>query len=409
MNYIFNENLREDNHKKTFTISELTRDIKSLLENNFPQIWIEGEISNYKLHSSGHAYFTLKDENAQIRCVMWRNFQMALAFRPEDGMKVLCSGALTLYERSGNYQIKVMKMQPAGVGELQMAFEQLKNKLSAEGLFDDINKKPIPAYTEKVGIVTSPTGAAVRDIISVIQRRAPQVQLILTPVNVQGPGAAEEIAAAIEMFNEYGQVDVLIVGRGGGSLEDLWSFNEEIVARAVFKSKLPVVSAVGHQVDFTISDFVADLRAPTPSAAGELVVKDKYDVSGQVRSGFERINQVLNFSLSNLKEKIKNIDNSYGFKQPENMLLQKSQRIDEIEQRLNLGFENYLERQKNRVESFDGKLKALSPLAVLERGYSIVFQEDKVIKKAKDVDKKKEIDIMLHKGSLKADVKVVNK
>jgi len=409
LNYIFPEGPQEQFQKKVFTVSELTRDIKSLLENSFPQFHIEGEISNYKLHSSGHAYFTLKDETAQIRCVMWRNFQMALRFRPEDGMKVLCSGALTLYERSGNYQIKVMKMQPAGIGELQMAFEQLKQKLSEEGLFDDIHKQNLPAFPEKIGVITSPTGAAIRDIVSVIQRRAPQVQIILAPVNVQGPGAAEEIADAIRMMNEYGQVDLLIVGRGGGSLEDLWSFNEEVVARAIFDSRLPVVSAVGHQIDFTISDFVADLRAPTPSAAGELVVKNRMDILGQIRAEYESVTQVTNHRFQMLKEKLVHLENSYGFKQPENMLMQKAQRVDETEQRLQLAFQNHLSGHKQQLEAAAGKLNALNPKAVLERGYSIVFQGERVIKDGKNVNKKKELDILLHKGRIKAKVQSVEK
>jgi len=261
--------------EKIYTVSELTREIKQVLETGFPCLWVEGEISNFKRHSSGHLYFTLKDENSQIRCAMWRYRANDLIFRPEDGMKVLVQGNLQVYEPGGYYQIIVQQVQPAGVGELQLAFEQLKKKLYAEGLFDEAHKKPIPIFPERIGVITSPTGAAIRDIISVITRRFPIAQIILAPVRVQGPGAKEEIVQAIQDFNEFGEVDVLIVGRGGGSLEDLWAFNEEVVARAIFTSKIPIISAVGHEIDFSISDFVADRRAPTPSAAAEMAVPDR--------------------------------------------------------------------------------------------------------------------------------------
>ncbi|HDL78351.1 MAG TPA: exodeoxyribonuclease VII large subunit, partial [Bacteroidetes bacterium] len=264
--------------KKIYTISEITRKIKRLLENAIPSIWLEGEISNFKRHSSGHIYFVLKDENSQISCVMWRGRNNGLYFTPQDGMKIQARGNVTVYEKRGNYQFEVLQMQPAGLGELQMALEQLKQSLKAEGLFDEQHKKKIPQYPEKIGIVTSPTGAAIRDLVSVVQRRFPSVQLILNPVRVQGAEAAGEIARAIDEFNAYGDVDVLIVGRGGGSLEDLWAFNEEVVARAIFRSKIPVISAVGHEIDFGISDFVADLRAPTPSAAAELVVRNREEL-----------------------------------------------------------------------------------------------------------------------------------
>ncbi len=248
-----------------YTVSSLTHEIKMLLETSFPRLWVEGEISNYKAHSSGHIYFTLKDENAQIRCAMWRFKAGELLFRLEDGLKVIVEADIQVYEKSGNYQLIVQQLQPAGIGALQLAFEQLKQRLRAEGLFDEAHKKPLPTFPERVGVITSPTGAAIRDIISVVHRRFPAVQLILYPVRVQGEGAAEEIVHAIKDFNEFKEVDVLIVGRGGGSLEDLWAFNEEKVARAIYASRIPVVSAVGHEVDFSISDFVADRRAATPT------------------------------------------------------------------------------------------------------------------------------------------------
>ncbi|HFE62791.1 MAG TPA: exodeoxyribonuclease VII large subunit, partial [Caldithrix sp.] len=247
--------------KRVYTVSDLTREIKQVLESSFPRLWVEGEISNLKRHSSGHLYFTLKDSNSQLNCAMWRFRVGQLLFQPQDGMKVLVEGDVQVYERGGYYQLIVNQIQPAGIGDLQLAFEQLKKKLHAEGLFDESHKKRLPQFPERIGVVTSPTGAAIRDIVSVVSRRFPGVQLIINPVRVQGETAKEEIAQAIREFNEYGKVDVLIVGRGGGSLEDLWAFNEEVVARAIFDSKIPVISAVGHEIDYSISDFVADRRA----------------------------------------------------------------------------------------------------------------------------------------------------
>ncbi|MFQ5772424.1 MAG: exodeoxyribonuclease VII large subunit, partial [bacterium] len=273
--------------EKHYSVSELTRQIKFLLESSFPEIWVQGEISNFTHHSSGHMYFSLKDENAQISCVMWRSRNQHLFFTPQDGMKVILDARITVYEKRGAYQLDVLQMQPAGVGELQLAFEQLKNRLREEGLFSEEFKKPIPLYPERIGIVTSPTGAAVQDLISVLQRRFPGIEIIINAARVQGEGAATEIARAIDDFNDYGKVDVLIVGRGGGSLEDLWAFNEEVVARAVFRSKIPIISAVGHEVDFTICDFVADLRAPTPSAAAELAVRHRDELHAFLKTNLE--------------------------------------------------------------------------------------------------------------------------
>ncbi len=392
---------KKDPFRNVYTVSELSGNIKTVLENNFLNFWIEGEISNYKLHSSGHAYFTLKDEKAQIRCVMWRNFNASLRFKPEDGMKVLCFGDVTIYEPSGNYQIKIKQMQPAGMGALQMAFEQLKNRLAAEGLFDESHKKKLPEYPDVIGVVTSPTGAAVRDIISVIRRRAPQTKIILVPVNVQGPGAAEEIAAAIKLFNEYGAVDLLIVGRGGGSLEDLWPFNEEVVARAVYDSVLPVISAVGHQIDFTISDFVADLRAPTPSAAAELAVKDNEEVLKTVSALEDRIQNSLGNKIRFLKEKLRMLDNSYGFREPENIIAAKMQKVDELEQRITLGFGNLLERYIGKIESLKERLDVLNPKDILRRGYSMVYSDDKLVKSVSVLHKGDKVKMIFYDGDAK--------
>jgi len=274
------------------TVSELTREIKDILEMQFADILVEGEISNLKVPPSGHIYFTLKDDLSQIRVVLFKNQARSLRFSPEDGLHVICRGRVSLYEKRGEYQLILEEMEPKGIGALQLAFLQLKERLEKEGFFDSSRKRPIPMVPQKIGIVTSPTGAVIRDMLQIIERRFENVHLLLYPVRVQGEGAASEIAKGIEYFNEQMEVDVIIVARGGGSLEDLWAFNEEEVARAIFYSQIPILSAVGHETDYTISDFVADVRAPTPSAAAELVVKDKRDVKNtlqflEVRLGSE--------------------------------------------------------------------------------------------------------------------------
>ena len=262
-----------------FTVSELNRQVKAILESSFPVVWVCGEISNFTWHSSGHMYFSIKDRSAQLRCVMWREYAQHLPFTPREGLMIQVRGKISLYEKSGQYQLQVYQMEQQGVGDLRLAFERLAAKLRDEGLFEERYKKPLPRFPERIAVVTSPTGAAIRDIEGVIWRRFPAVRILLVPVPVQGEGAAREIAEAIERVNREKAADILIVGRGGGSPEDLWAFNEEIVARAIFASRIPVVSAVGHEIDMTISDLVADLRAPTPSAAGELVVPDRCEVT----------------------------------------------------------------------------------------------------------------------------------
>lgn len=394
----------DETNEKILTVSELTREIKLLLESSFPLIWVEGEISNFVRHSSGHMYFTLKDENAQIRAVMWRGMNERLKFRPEDGMKVLCQAELTVYEKSGNYQLKVLRMMPAGVGDLQIAFEQLKQKLAAEGLFDQKFKKAIPPFPHAVGVVTSPTGAAIRDIISVISRRAPYVQIILYPVRVQGDGAAEEIARAIREFNRLKNVDVLIVGRGGGSLEDLWAFNEEVVARAIFESEIPVISAVGHEIDFSISDFVADLRAPTPSAAAELVVRDRKELLQVLKMMEQKMVTAVLKKIQEGRERILRIEKSYGFRRPEDFILQLGLRIDELEGRMGRAMDGILMLNRSELRSLDNRLQALSPLKVLERGYSIVYKGDLIIKNARELEAGDTVHIRFHQGKSQASI-----
>ncbi|MCJ7508772.1 MAG: exodeoxyribonuclease VII large subunit, partial [candidate division Zixibacteria bacterium] len=356
---------------KIYTVSEITKQIKELLEEQLPTVWIEGEISNFILHSSGHRYFSLKDQEAQIRCVLWRGRSEGLDFEPQSGMNVLALGKISVYEKRGEYQLYVEVLRPLGIGKLELELQRLKEKLQKEGLFDEEHKKPIPKFPETIGIVTSPTGAAIRDIIKIIQRRAPYIKLILNPVRVQGEGAENEISQAIAQFNRYKKVDLIIVGRGGGSLEDLWAFNEEIVARAIFKSKIPIISAVGHEIDFTISDLVADLRAATPSVAAEMVVRDKKELERELSSLAGRIINCQNSILEYNKNRLGSIQRSYGFRKPLDLLNQKMQRTDEVWRAFLSVIKNYFELKKKGLSSFFSHLNALSPLAILERGYSI--------------------------------------
>ncbi|RMG63853.1 MAG: exodeoxyribonuclease VII large subunit [Calditrichaeota bacterium] len=376
---------------KIYRVSELTREIKQVLEMSFPRLWVEGEISNFKRHSSGHLYFTLKDEGSQINCAMWRFRANGLLFEPQDGMQVLVEGEVQVYEKGGYYQLIVHQIQPAGIGALQMRFEQLKQKLRAEGLFEEAHKKPLPAFPERVGVVTSPTGAAIRDIISVVRRRFPAVEIILYPVRVQGEGAAEEIARAIREFNDYGQVDVLIVGRGGGSLEDLWAFNEEVVARAIFESRIPVISAVGHEVDFSIADFVADRRAPTPSAAAEMAVKDRVELLGVLRYYQEKLASLLLNRVQQSRERIQAIQNSYAFRKPGDLIYQKMLQVDELERALQRSLQHFLALRRQRLDSLRLQLDALNPTAILQRGYSITFKDGQIVR---DIDQLQVLDIV---------------
>ncbi len=393
--------------KFVYTVSRLTREIKELLEMSFPRLWVEGEISNFKRHTSGHLYFTLKDEQAQINCAMWRFRANGLLFEPRDGMQVVVEGELQVYEKGGYYQLVVHQIQPAGVGALQMAFEQLKQKLHQEGLFDEKYKKPIPGYPERIGVVTSPTGAAIRDIISVITRRFPGVQIILYPVRVQGEGAAEEIARAIRDFNEFGEVDVLIVGRGGGSLEDLWAFNEEIVARAIFDSHIPIISAVGHEIDFSIADFVADRRAPTPSAAAEMAVKDRMELLGILRYYREKMTVSLAKEIRAYREKLHSLLRSYAFRKPEDIVFQKMQRIDELQRNIFLAVSHRIALKRNRLESLHYQLEALNPTAILKRGYSICYKDGKVVKDVAQVDVLDIVQVRLARGQFLSQVQML--
>jgi exodeoxyribonuclease VII large subunit len=402
-------NESKPSERRVYSVSEVTREIKMTLEEGFPSLWIEGEISNFKKHSSGHSYFSLKDSEAQISCVMWRGRSQNLIFDPVDGLKVLVFGSLTVYERQGRYQVDVVRLQPAGVGELQMAFEILKRRLEEEGLFDPEHKKTLPAFPERIGVVTSPTGAAIRDIVSVIQRRFPSVRIILRPVRVQGEGAAREIADAIREFNEYGEIDVLIVGRGGGSLEDLWAFNEEIVVRAVFESEIPIISAVGHEIDFSLSDFAADVRAPTPSAAAELVVKNRDELLQTIDHSITSIKRSIQDRIQFYRDRILRIEKSYGFRWPADRIREFQMRLDDTLRKLETGQLHRFGSIKAEIDQLTGRLKALDPQSVMERGYSITsrLRDGTVVKCSMDVQEKEAIRIRFAQGSVLGEVEEI--
>lgn len=391
--------------KKISTVTEITRQIKLSLEQRFPRIWLEGEISNCKHHTSGHLYFTLKDEGAQISAVMWRSRVASLLVRPEDGMKVIARGAVTVYPPRGNYQIDVDQLQPQGVGELQLAFERLKQKLSAEGLFDPDRKKPLPEFPERIGVITSETGAALQDIRSVLSRRFPSLEVVLRPAKVQGVGAAEDIVRAIEEMNRYGKIDVLIIGRGGGSLEDLWAFNEEAVARAIAASEIPTISAVGHEVDFSIADFVADLRAPTPSAAGELVVRDRSELLEVIRNICYTMRTTLEDRVAASREQVGTILASYSFNKPFDLLRQNAQRVDELERSLVKTIVHRMQSATQRTVAAQNQLKALSPDRVLKRGYTMVRKAGRIVSHSGGLTAGDSAVIHFHDGEVPTTVK----
>jgi exodeoxyribonuclease VII large subunit len=390
-----------EEERQIYTVSEITRNIKFILEEQFSHIWVEGEVSNLRAPSSGHLYFTLKDESAELRVAMFRNRSQYLKFRLDNGLSVIASGVVTVYERKGEYQLIVEELEPRGRGALHLAFEQLKKKLYEEGLFDEKYKQPLPMLPLKIGVVTSPTGAAVKDMINIIHRRFSNIQILLNPVKVQGPGAAEEIAEALDEFNRTREVDVIIIGRGGGSLEDLWAFNEEVVARAIYRSSIPVVSAVGHEVDYTISDFVADLRAPTPSAAAELVVPMKEELKVKIEILDARLKSSLINTISLFKERLRIVTERYVLRQPQNIIRQLAQRIDELDRRLPVGATHALRISRERLSSSLGKLESLNPLSILNRGYSLSLRlpQKTIIKKAGQLKIGDEVETKVMNGT----------
>ena len=395
--------------KNIISVTEITRRIKSVLERGFNEVWVQGEISNCKLHTSGHMYFTLKDEGAQLSAVMWRSRVAQMLFRPNDGMKVIVRGNITVYEPRGNYQIDCLQLQPVGMGELQLAFDRLKQKLSAEGLFDEAHKKPLPSYPQKIGIVTSPTGAAIHDMLNVLARRFPALEVIVAPVKVQGIGAADEIAQAIRDMNTLPGIDVMIVGRGGGSLEDLWAFNEEVVARAIYSSGIPIISAVGHEIDFSISDFVADLRAPTPSAAAELVVKDRNEIIDILRNFSYTIQNLAASRIQSSKERVHTLVGSYSFNKPLDLFRQRGQMVDDLERRLHHITGHRFGMVRQQVQSLSKRIRSVDPQLTLKRGYTIVYRGQKIIPAAANVSEKDRLTIRFHDGSADSIVELVQK
>jgi exodeoxyribonuclease VII large subunit len=432
--------------RRPLSVSEVTARIKIRLEGEFLELWIEGEISNFRRHSSGHWYFTLKDEGAMLRCASFRMQNRLMRFVPEDGLTVRAHGRLSLYEARGEYQLIVEYMEPVGVGALQLGFEQMKRRLADEGLFDVERKRPLPLLPRCVGVVTSPTGAAVRDILRVIRRRNEAMNVLIAPARVQGDGAAREISRAIELLNRQEAVDVIIVGRGGGSVEDLWAFNEEAVARAIFHSRVPVISAVGHETDFTIADFVADLRASTPSAAAEIVTAARDEISARLLGFKEDMMTAMRYRLLERRSRVQELQSSRAFDDVHHQISRAAQRFDEAVYAMEAALRGGLKRQRVRLtgtalrlrdtdirraaierrraldlltqrlqasgraaidgrrEDFriaSGKLHSLSPLAVIGRGYAIAFDDrGRIIKRTGDVQSGERVRLRVGDGEM---------
>lgn len=417
---------------KYITVGQLNRYLKYKFDQdpNLNQVFLKGEISNFKAHTRGHLYFTIKDETSRINAIMFYSQASKISFTPEDGMKVLVTGRISVYEATGGYQIYVDDMIQDGVGNLYIEYEKLKKKLASEGLFDASKKRKIPKFPETIGIITAPTGAAIKDILSTIKRRWPITKTILFPSLVQGASAAPEIVKQIKKAQEY-DLDVLIVGRGGGSIEDLWCFNDEEVARAIYECPIPIISAVGHEIDFTIADYVADLRAPTPTGAAEMAVANQTDFYNYMRQINLRLNKSMQNYIKNNRERLDTLKNSYILKNPISMYQIKEQKFDTLYEKLCLVMKNLiqnektslqnkidkipiltkhlLERNQNQYVSLLNKLEILNPLLTIKRGYSITKKDDKVITSVKDLKKDDTLQIQLQDGSVLADVeKIIN-
>ena len=389
---------------KIATVSQINGYVKKILDHNIilNNVWIKGEISNFKHHYSGHMYITLKDEGGVLKAVMFRSSAQSLTFEPSDGMKVLARGRISVYEAGGSYQLYIEEMIPDGVGELYIAYEQLKKQLAEEGLFDEVHKKPIPQFPKRVGVVTASTGAAVRDIINVITRRYPMAEIVIYPAQVQGTGAAQSVVRAIEYFNATKEVDTLIVGRGGGSIEDLWAFNEEITARAIYASQIPIISAVGHETDFTIADFVADLRAPTPSAAAEIAVPSMIELRNRINIDQNRISQNVVGRIESSRLLLKR----FKMKTPKDRIDDYNLKLDSLLKSMENSLKMKTMTLKRQFAEQTAKLDALSPLQTLSRGYSIPTTEDgTVIRSAEEMKKGMEFTLRLKDGSRECVVK----
>lgn len=386
------------------TVSALTQRIKTSLESSFPSLAIVGELSNVKLHSSGHLYFTLKDEGAQLSGVMWRSRVPSLKFRPADGTKVVVQGRLTVYEVRGTYQVDVSSMRTLGAGDLQAAFEELKRRLMAEGLFDPGRKRPLPAYPESIGLITSPTGAVLHDMLHVFRRRYPVVSLVFRPTRVQGAGAAQDIVEALNEMNALGQLDLVILARGGGSLEDLWPFNEEIVARAIAASRIPVVSGVGHEVDFTIADFVADLRAPTPTAAAEMAVPDRRALIEVLENSRYTMSSAIENRIALYRRHIGHLLKSYALNRPVDLLARHSQHLDELTRSMSTSLSHLLDLTAARSRGLTERLNALDPRLVLKRGYAIVRKDGRIAGTRSGLVRRDEIEIEFTDGRVRSTI-----
>ncbi len=395
--------------EKIYTVTAITRLIKYTLEESFPEVWVEGEISNYLHHSSGHRYLVLKDQNATLKLTIWRSVGQYLKFEPENGMKVRAFGSIAVYEKGGNYQLNVRKLMPVGVGDLEVAFRQLYEKLSREGLFDDSLKKPLPEYPMTVGIVTSPTGAAIRDIINIARRRNDSVKLILYPAQVQGEGSEQTIIDGIKYFNSRADIDVVIIGRGGGSLEDLWAFNEEALVRAVVASEKPIVSGIGHEIDTTLSDLAADLRAPTPSAAAELSIWDKEDFFQHIVDCLSQMEYSTSQIFKRYRSDLLQYMNRPVYQRPEGAVRDREQTLDNLLRHFENAGKNILEKKKNILSLSLSRLESLSPLAILKRGYAVIkkMPGGETVKSIGDLSGGDVIESVLKDGSVMALVKEI--
>lgn len=396
--------------REPLSVSELNARIKGLIESDpvLGSVYVRGELSNYKVYPSGHHYFTLKDAESSLRCVMFRSAASKLRFRPESGMRVTAWGRVAVYPRDGAYQLYCEGLMPEGAGDLQVAYEQLKAKLAAEGLFDPAHKKPIPRYPERIAVITSSAGAAVHDIIRVLRKRWPVAKVVLLPVRVQGVEAPPEIAGALRYANKYRVADVIIIGRGGGSIEDLWAFNDERVARAIYASELPVISAVGHEPDVTIADFVADLRAATPSNAAELVAPDVSELRDAIRSASARLDQAIDRGLSQRRTALTELASRRVMQSPTGFIDQRRLELDSIRLRLGAAATGRLHRERQEFARLAAKLDALSPLKVLGRGYSIALDaEGRAVREADQLKAGDKLDLRLSRGGAKCLVESV--
>ncbi|MFQ5929374.1 MAG: exodeoxyribonuclease VII large subunit [Acidobacteriota bacterium] len=419
------QELKLSGERQILSVSQVVNSVKVSLETKFHDIWVKGEISNFRTPPSGHIYFTLKDSDAQLRAVCFRMQNRLLKFRPEDGMDVLARGSLSVYPPRGEFQLVVEFMEPVGPGALQLAFEQLKSRLEAEGLFDTARKKKLPLLPAKIGVVTSPTGAAIQDILRVLSRRNDRLDVLIFPAKVQGSGAAQQIARGIHYLDARGDIDVIVVARGGGSLEDLWGFNEEVVARAIFDARIPVISAVGHEIDFTIADFVADLRAATPSAAAEIVSGVREDLWKRVENLVRRSSQAIRLCLKDKRGQLQRLASSRAFVDAESKLRFFLQRLDELHTRLiktapsllssprerilqhkktlRQQIQFYLQSKRQLMTARTEQLQAYSPLAVLDRGYAIVTAENKeIVRDPAQVKGGEEVDVRVARGQFRA-------